>query len=119
MVKTKCAVALAALLSGASALPWKGQPYRKRDDLPPAEERAQTVVDAFRTAWDGYYKYAFPNDELSPVTNGFSNSRYVALVFGHTILLTLNVQQCMGRLCRGRPQHRLGDAAERHCQSDH
>lgn len=43
--------------------------------MPPAEERAQAVVDAFRTAWDGYYTYAFPNDELKPVSNSFSNSR--------------------------------------------
>lgn len=38
-------------------------------------ERAQAVVDAFKLSWEGYYKYAFPNDELKPVTNGFSNSR--------------------------------------------
>jgi mannosyl-oligosaccharide alpha-1,2-mannosidase len=37
--------------------------------------RAQAVKDAFRTAWDGYYKYAFPNDELKPQTNSFGNSR--------------------------------------------
>jgi mannosyl-oligosaccharide alpha-1,2-mannosidase len=40
------------------------------------EDRAQAVVDTFKLSWDGYYKYAFPNDELKPVTNGFSNSRY-------------------------------------------
>ena len=39
-------------------------------------DRAQAVVNAFRISWNGYYKYAFPNDELKPVTNGFSNSRY-------------------------------------------
>jgi mannosyl-oligosaccharide alpha-1,2-mannosidase len=49
--------------------------HGKRNDLPPAEERAQAVVDTFRTAWTGYYEYAFPNDELKPVSNGFSNSR--------------------------------------------
>lgn len=38
-------------------------------------ERAQAVVDTFKLSWEGYYKYAFPNDELKPVTNGFSNSR--------------------------------------------
>ncbi|KAF2020568.1 glycoside hydrolase family 47 protein [Aaosphaeria arxii CBS 175.79] len=40
-----------------------------------ADERAQAVVDAFRVSWDGYYKYAFPNDELNPLENGSSNSR--------------------------------------------
>ncbi|KAF1919101.1 glycoside hydrolase [Ampelomyces quisqualis] len=38
------------------------------------EDRAQAVVDTFKLSWEGYYKYAFPNDELKPVTNGFSNS---------------------------------------------
>jgi mannosyl-oligosaccharide alpha-1,2-mannosidase len=40
------------------------------------EDRAQAVVEAFKFSWDGYYRYAFPNDELKPVTNGFDNSRY-------------------------------------------
>jgi mannosyl-oligosaccharide alpha-1,2-mannosidase len=39
------------------------------------EDRAQAVIDTFKISWDGYYKYAFPNDELNPVTNNFSNSR--------------------------------------------
>lgn len=38
-------------------------------------ERAQAVVDTFKLSWEGYYQYAFPNDELKPVTNNFSNSR--------------------------------------------
>lgn len=38
-------------------------------------ERAQGVVDAFRVSWDGYYKYAFPMDELRPLSNNGSNSR--------------------------------------------
>ena len=40
-----------------------------------AAYRAQQVKEAFEFAWDGYYKYAFPNDELHPVNNTFSNSR--------------------------------------------
>jgi mannosyl-oligosaccharide alpha-1,2-mannosidase len=40
-------------------------------------ERADAVKAAFEFAWDGYYKYAFPHDELHPVSNGFSDSRYV------------------------------------------
>ncbi|KAK4947732.1 Mannosyl-oligosaccharide alpha-1,2-mannosidase 1B [Elasticomyces elasticus] len=40
-----------------------------------AWQRAQFVKEAFELAWDGYYKYAFPNDELLPVNNSFSNSR--------------------------------------------
>jgi len=76
MVRIKLTVvAAAALLWEASALPRKLDGVDRRQDLPPAEERAQAVVDAFRTAWAGYYKYAFPNDELKPVSNGYSNSR--------------------------------------------
>jgi mannosyl-oligosaccharide alpha-1,2-mannosidase len=40
-------------------------------------DRAQAVVDTFKLSWEGYYRYAFPNDELKPATNSFSNSRYV------------------------------------------
>ena len=44
-----------------------------------AAQRAQAVKDAFETAWDGYYKYAFPNDELLPVNNSFANTLSVLL----------------------------------------
>lgn len=37
--------------------------------------RADAVVEMFRFAWDGYQKYAFPNDELRPQNNSFTNSR--------------------------------------------
>lgn len=37
--------------------------------------RAEAVVEMFRFAWNGYYTYAFPNDDLLPVNNSFSNSR--------------------------------------------
>lgn len=37
--------------------------------------RAQAVVDMFRFAWEGYQTYAFPNDELRPQNNSFTNSR--------------------------------------------
>lgn len=39
------------------------------------QQRAQAVKEAFEFAWDGYTKYAFPNDELKPVSNGFDNTR--------------------------------------------
>lgn len=42
-----------------------------------ARQRAQAVKDAFQFAWDGYYKYAFPHDELHPVSNGYGDSRQV------------------------------------------
>jgi hypothetical protein len=54
MAVIKRAVAVAALLSCASALPKQTRPFERRQDLPPADERAKGVVDTFRTAWDGY-----------------------------------------------------------------
>ncbi|KAH8808493.1 glycoside hydrolase [Xylogone sp. PMI_703] len=38
-------------------------------------ERADAVKAAFQVAWDGYKQFAFPHDELHPVSNGFGNSR--------------------------------------------
>ncbi|QIW95080.1 hypothetical protein AMS68_000598 [Peltaster fructicola] len=40
-----------------------------------ARQRAAAVQQVFQTAWDGYYKYAFPNDELLPETDTYGNSR--------------------------------------------
>jgi mannosyl-oligosaccharide alpha-1,2-mannosidase len=40
-------------------------------------QRADAVKAAFEYAWNGYKTYAFPHDELRPVSNGFSDSRYV------------------------------------------
>ncbi|KAF2863834.1 glycoside hydrolase family 47 protein [Piedraia hortae CBS 480.64] len=37
--------------------------------------RAEFVRQAFQTAWRGYKLYAFPNDELKPLSNGYDNSR--------------------------------------------
>jgi len=37
--------------------------------------RAEAVIEMFRFAWNGYYTYAFPNDDLKPVNNSFGNSR--------------------------------------------
>lgn len=38
-------------------------------------EKADAVREAFRHAWGGYKQYAFPHDELRPVSNGFGDSR--------------------------------------------
>ena len=38
-------------------------------------ERADAVIEMFRFAWDGYYQYAFPHDDLLPKNNSFSDSR--------------------------------------------
>lgn len=39
------------------------------------EARASAVAQTFQIGWDGYYEFAFPNDELEPVSNGFQNPR--------------------------------------------
>ena len=39
------------------------------------QEKADAVKEAFQHAWNGYVKYAFPHDELHPVSNGYGDSR--------------------------------------------
>jgi len=69
--------AAAGLVSQAVALPTSdgSKPYNSAVPTDEAEARATAVKEVFQTAWDGYYQYAFPNDELSPVSNTSSNSR--------------------------------------------
>ena len=38
-------------------------------------ERTDAVVEMFRFAWNGYFTYAFPNDDLLPKNNSFRNTR--------------------------------------------
>ena len=38
-------------------------------------ERADAVKATFEIAWAGYKKYAFPHDELHPISNSYSDSR--------------------------------------------
>ncbi|EMC92739.1 glycoside hydrolase family 47 protein [Baudoinia panamericana UAMH 10762] len=47
----------------------------RTDSTSSASSRADAVKQTFQIAWNGYQKYAFPNDELHPVSNSFSNSR--------------------------------------------
>jgi hypothetical protein len=39
------------------------------------KDRSDAVREAFRFAWTGYKKYAFPHDELHPVSNGYGDTR--------------------------------------------
>lgn len=41
-----------------------------------SQKKADAVKEAFQHAWDGYMKYAYPHDELHPVSNGYGDSRY-------------------------------------------
>ncbi|RDW66400.1 alpha-1,2-mannosidase-4 [Coleophoma cylindrospora] len=47
----------------------------RADNLTLNRERADAVKAAFEYAWDGYYTYAFPHDELHPIANSYSDSR--------------------------------------------
>ncbi|KAF2114470.1 glycoside hydrolase family 47 protein [Lophiotrema nucula] len=80
MVRRTAAIAIATLVPFAFAFPHSPPLAPKalndrRYDSPSTAERAQAVINTFRISWDGYYKYAFPHDELLPVTNDFSDSR--------------------------------------------
>jgi mannosyl-oligosaccharide alpha-1,2-mannosidase len=48
---------------------------RSEDAYVANQQRADAVREAFRHAWNGYKKYAFPHDELHPISNGFGDSR--------------------------------------------
>lgn len=49
--------------------------FGRRDDPALNSYRADAVKEAFQHAWNGYYEYAFPHDELYPVSNGSGDSR--------------------------------------------
>ncbi|KAF2643766.1 seven-hairpin glycosidase [Massarina eburnea CBS 473.64] len=53
----------------------KGPDYDYTGFEPNQTRRIEAVVEMFRFAWNGYYTYAFPNDDLRPVDNSFSNTR--------------------------------------------
>ncbi|KAI1175897.1 glycoside hydrolase family 47 protein [Nemania sp. FL0916] len=39
------------------------------------QDRLSGVKEAFQRSWDGYYKYAFPNDSLQPISKTYVNDR--------------------------------------------
>lgn len=39
------------------------------------QERADAVIEQFRFAWDGYYRYAYPHDSLQPLNNTYRDDR--------------------------------------------
>lgn len=70
------AVALAAAGQSAS-LP-------KRASEESFNRRAEEVKEVFQIAWDGYYKHAFPHDQLHPVGNGYDDNLYVESHLNHS-----------------------------------
>jgi mannosyl-oligosaccharide alpha-1,2-mannosidase len=65
---------LLALALPSIAIP-HGHLMNRADNHTLNRKRADAVKAAFVHAWTGYKEYAFPNDELHPVSNTFSNSR--------------------------------------------
>lgn len=66
---------LAGLFAQASARPQVGVPLATTPNYIPQPDRARAVKEAFQRSWDGYRKFAFPNDTLRPVSNTFENDR--------------------------------------------
>lgn len=69
---------LALTLVGRAVASPQSQPILRNGDK--ESFRANAVKDAFQHAWDGYMKYAFPHDELHPISNGHGDSRYVPVI---------------------------------------
>ncbi|KAF6830226.1 mannosyl-oligosaccharide alpha-mannosidase precursor [Colletotrichum musicola] len=67
--------ALAGVFAQASAHPQAGAPLVTAPNYTPQPDRARAVKEAFQRSWDGYRKFAFPNDTLRPVSNTFENDR--------------------------------------------
>jgi mannosyl-oligosaccharide alpha-1,2-mannosidase len=63
-----------ALVGPTLAVPHNGQAGSVRNQSA-SQGRAAEVKEAFQHAWTGYMKYAFPHDELHPVSNGYGDSR--------------------------------------------
>lgn len=76
MVRLSVWALSAALLSAVSAAPAQPQRGGEKRQYDSPVNRSQAVVDTFKLSWEAYYQYAFPNDELYPITNSFGNSRY-------------------------------------------
>ena len=70
------AVVALSLVGSGDAVP---QPHGATEAVLSAQsnsqQKADAVKEAFQHAWDGYMKYAFPHDELHPVSNGYGDSR--------------------------------------------
>jgi mannosyl-oligosaccharide alpha-1,2-mannosidase len=67
-------LAVLGLVGSAAAYPYREAGTLLRRD-PGTQAKADAVKEAFQHAWDGYSKYAFPHDELHPVSNGYGDSR--------------------------------------------
>lgn len=53
-------------------------------------ERAAEIRDAFKFAMDGYFEYAFPNDELRPINNTGDSNRVYGCGWGLSVVDALD-----------------------------
>ncbi|KAJ5162557.1 Glycoside hydrolase family 47 [Penicillium coprophilum] len=67
-------LAVLSLVGPAAAYPYPESEVVLRHDSD-KQAKADAVKEAFQHAWNGYVKYAFPHDELHPVSNGYGDSR--------------------------------------------
>lgn len=68
-------LAFAGLLAQASASPQGSVQPAATPKYTNQPDRANAVKEAFQRSWDGYRKFAFPNDTLKPVSDTFENDR--------------------------------------------
>lgn len=71
---TSLSLAALSLAGSALAYPYTDSEAALRKQSA-NQQRADAVKEAFQHAWNGYMKYAFPHDELHPVSNGYGDSR--------------------------------------------
>ncbi|KAK9775391.1 putative alpha-1,2-Mannosidase [Seiridium cardinale] len=60
-------------LLGSAALGFAAPAARDQLTYTSQPERAAAVQEAFDRAWNGYYTYAFPHDELTPLTESYDD----------------------------------------------
>ena len=60
------------LAAGVSAKPRR---HTGRATGGPDPDKVEAIKEVYRTSWGAYYKYAFPNDTLSPVSQTYQNDR--------------------------------------------
>ncbi|KAI1132825.1 glycoside hydrolase family 47 protein [Nemania abortiva] len=67
--------ALAALSSVSPAVVSASPIVSRTPSYVSHPDRLDGVKEAFQRSWDGYYKYAFPNDSLKPISKSYDNDR--------------------------------------------
>lgn len=87
------AIAALGLASVVSAVPRR----HTRAAGGPDPEKTAKILDVYRESWGAYYRYAFPNDTLNPVSQTSQNDRYVAASLSLGRIDADQLQECMGR----------------------